>query len=163
MEPVTVAQAKLYMNIDSDYTEMDGIISDLITSAREWIEQYTGLSLIEKDLTAYVKESAYEIPNGPVIQIDGLKDLEGTDVQYTKIGPSDYPVIYLTRYPAVISYKAGYAEGKVPSPIIEAIKMLTQTNYENRESFVVGQTINEAPNGVISKIQPYSRSGGLFL
>ena len=50
-EPVTLQEAKDYMRISSNAE--DSLIEELITSARERIEKFTGLSLGEKTLRAY--------------------------------------------------------------------------------------------------------------
>lgn len=163
MEPISLSEAKSYMEIDQDYTEKDSLISLLIQSSREWIEKYCSISLTETELTHFSDKARIEIPGGPVSEITGVKDIEGNDVVFSYIRTGDHPWIIVASTPVIISYTAGYSAENVPAPLREAILMLTQTNFENRESFVVGQTVNQIPTGVLSKIQPYSRSGGLFL
>lgn len=41
-EPVTLAEAKLHLDIARD--DQDSMIASMITAAREWVENYTGLS-----------------------------------------------------------------------------------------------------------------------
>ncbi len=43
-EPVTLSEAKAHARVDVD--DDDGVITDLITAAREWVEQNTGRCLI---------------------------------------------------------------------------------------------------------------------
>jgi uncharacterized phiE125 gp8 family phage protein len=53
-EPLTLADAKSYMKID--FNDEDTLITTLITSAREQLESYLGLSLVEKNLTVQINK-----------------------------------------------------------------------------------------------------------
>lgn len=48
IEPVTLAEMKLHLRAYGSDTSEDALISSLITSAREWVEQYTGRALIDQ-------------------------------------------------------------------------------------------------------------------
>ena len=45
-EPVTLAEARLHLRLDSDFTADDDLIEVLIQSAREAAEQELGVALI---------------------------------------------------------------------------------------------------------------------
>jgi uncharacterized phiE125 gp8 family phage protein len=92
VEPVTLAEVKNYLRIEgfidsteslsSEYDDDDELIDDLITSARERLEEYTGLSFIPK--TYYIEftnlAGNFEIPFGPVNEIIYLYDDEGDSI-----------------------------------------------------------------------------------
>jgi hypothetical protein len=69
-EPVTVEEMKTLMGYKG--TDMDSRIRDLITVAREWLENRTGLSCVSKEYTAYFEKGDrdssgwYELPVSPV-------------------------------------------------------------------------------------------------
>lgn len=91
-EPLTVQEVKNYLrlegfidqseSISSDFNDDDAIIEDLIRSARERIEEFTGLSLIPKTWEIEFTNLAgnFEIPFGPVNQIVYLKDDMGESI-----------------------------------------------------------------------------------
>lgn len=162
MEPITVIEAKRYMRIDVTYLLEDEEIAGFITSARQWCEKYTGLSFVPKQLEIYSDKGVIDIPYGPITSIVSVKDDQGTDITYRKAG-LHHPRVF-TNCGAYITVKAGYSE--LPEELKTAVKMLTATLYENRENFVTlekSESIQSLPFGVISLLQPFSRSGGLFL
>lgn len=50
-EPVSLADMKAYLRLESGVTADDDLISDLITEAREWVEDYTEQKLITQTIT----------------------------------------------------------------------------------------------------------------
>jgi uncharacterized phiE125 gp8 family phage protein len=91
-EPLTVAEVKNYLrlegfidqseSISSDFNDDDALIAELIRSARERIEEFTGLSLIPKTWEIEFTNLAgnFEIPFGPVNTILNVKDDEGDSI-----------------------------------------------------------------------------------
>jgi hypothetical protein len=70
-EPVTHDEVKTFMGYPSSDTSQDSLIDTIITSAREWFESKTGLSIVSKDYKAYFdrgdcNEGWYELPISPV-------------------------------------------------------------------------------------------------
>ncbi len=47
-EPITLAEMKLHLRTFASDTDEDDLISALITSAREWVENYTGRALMDQ-------------------------------------------------------------------------------------------------------------------
>jgi hypothetical protein len=47
-EPVTLAEAKIHLRTFASDTSEDNLISQLITSARQWAEEYTGRALVDQ-------------------------------------------------------------------------------------------------------------------
>lgn len=162
MSVVTVDQAKLYMRMDLTYTLEDGLIEDMIKAAEQWCEAYTGSSFTLKDLTRFAKNTRTEL-TAPVDSITSVLGVGGALVDYIYADG----VIYLNcGSSGMVSYKAGYKAGELPQPIVDAVKMMVSTLYENREDYVIGersQTLIKSPIGITDLLRPYSRVGGLFL
>ena len=71
-EPVSVAEAKAYMGYPANETSQDTTITNMIKTAREFVEQRTSLSLVSKQYKAYFTEDDredgwYELPVSPVL------------------------------------------------------------------------------------------------
>jgi len=109
VEPVTLQEAKDYMRISSD-SEND-LIEELITSARERIEKFTGLSLGEKTLRAYwfYFHVPQEIPYGPVTLIDSVVNDEDVALEYTARGLQYKMLEAYSTVGLTIEYEAGFA------------------------------------------------------
>ena len=80
--PVTLAEAKLYMKIDT--TAEDAIIESLIEMATDICEIYTGRWFIERSATAHVdniRQSKFEaapfveIARAPILTVTSVKEL----------------------------------------------------------------------------------------
>lgn len=162
MSVITVDQAKLYMRMDLTYTLEDELIEDMIKTAEQWCEAYTGLSFTLRDLTKFAKNTRTEL-TAPVDSITSVLGVGGTLVEYIYTDE----VIYLNcGSSGLVSYKAGYKAGELPEPIKDAVKMMVSTIYENRDDYVIGersQTLIKSPIGVTDLLRPYSRVGGLFI
>ena len=156
VEPVTLQEAKDYMRISSD-SEND-LIEELITSARERIEKFTGLSLGEKTLRAYwfYYHVPQEIPYGPVTLIESVVDDNDVALEYTARG-LQYKVLeaYSTQG-LVIEYEAGFAVA--PKGLKLAILKQVSTDYENRENYVVGEMAYELSSDARRQAMPYCRN-----
>lgn len=133
-EPVTVAEFKNYAKIDTGSLD-DTIIADLITTAREQCEDYSGLSIINRTVTAILNNSCGGIflPYCPYIAMISARDSDGNIID-----PANYTISGLL-FPQLISpnddritlvYTAGY--GLPPSRIKTAILQQTFFLYENR-------------------------------
>lgn len=48
VEPVSLSKAKNFLRLDDDFTNDDDLITTLIVAAREAVEAFTGLSLVQK-------------------------------------------------------------------------------------------------------------------
>lgn len=121
------------------------------------------------------------IPLPPLIEVLSIKYIDAHDaeqtfdpVNYLVVGEGDRGRVFLRSgksWPVLgagqpegvkIRFRAGYVDGSVsppaaavPAPIIAAIKLLTATLYENRESVVIGQTAIELPWAAKALLQPY--------
>jgi len=122
VEPLTVSEVKNYLRLEgfidsseslsSEFNDDDVLIADLIRSARERMEEFTGLSLIPKtwEIEFTNLNGNFEIPFGPVLDILNLKDDEGDS-----ISTDDYSTSFnmrVLKYPKwenmTMQYEAGY-------------------------------------------------------
>jgi len=92
VEPVTNDQVKTFMGYPSTDTSQDTIIDRMITSAREWLEGRTALSLISKSYKAYFEpedadEGWYELPVSPVLALPAITVvMNGIDTTFQQRG-----------------------------------------------------------------------------
>jgi len=164
-EPITVAEAKLFMRIDSDYTYDDTVIELLISANREFLEGELGLSLVPKTNLKYkfTKPCCGQcvntyIPYGPVNSISATYISDGGAYELVNAGPDEYYPYYRLTNSVNITYTAGDWRGNFPAGLKLALLMLVATNYENRENFVVGETVNEVTQNALNMAWKFSRN-----
>ena len=151
-EPVTLAEQKAHMNMffetsgAYDFTDDNNYITNLIITARQLLEKYTGLSFGTKTLRAILRNECggQEIPAGPNIVVTSVKDIDGnTYAVYTSNTSGHTYRLSGNQYKSFISpflcyldvsYTAGYGAGKLPYPLKQAIMMQVQFMYDNRGS-----------------------------
>jgi len=138
-EPVTVAEFKNYAKIDTGSLE-DTIITDMIITAREQCEDYLGVSIINRTVTAILNNSCGGIflPYCPFISMVSVRDSEGEIIDTDNYTLSNKGISGML-FPQLLepwderitlSYTAGY--GIPPSRIKTAILQQTFFLYENR-------------------------------
>lgn len=175
-EPVTLAEAKLHLRVDSDDTSQDSLITQLIVAARTMCEGFTRRAFYSQTWD-YV---ASGFPDGDDPILLGKPPLQTvTSLQYIDtagalqtFASANYTadtatidgairLVYGASWPTVreqynavrISFVAGYATG-TPAPIVAAIKLLVGHLYEHRESVVTGTIVSELPT-VKALLGPY--------
>lgn len=151
-EPVTTAEVKLHLRLTSDTTE-DSLITNLITSAREYCENYTGRALatqtIEMLLDSF-SSSSIELPMPPLQSITSVK-YKDSDGAETTMDAADYIVDtdsdvgrivlpYGSSWPSFVPYPANpirirYVGGYTTAPktIKQAMLLLIGYWYANRD------------------------------
>jgi uncharacterized phiE125 gp8 family phage protein len=156
VEPVTLQEAKDYMRISSE-SEND-LIEELITSARERIEKYTGLSLGLKTLKAYwfYFHIPAEIPYGPVTAINSVVDDNDVELEYTARGLQYKTLEAYSTQGLAIEYEAGFAV--VPKGLKLAILKQVSTDYENRENYSIYDQAYELSSDARRQAMPYCRN-----
>lgn len=76
-EPITLAEAKAFMQIDADYASDDNQINIAISAARERLEQYLNIGLANRDVTIEWNGFELELPLTPNFAIVSLSDKDG--------------------------------------------------------------------------------------
>lgn len=147
-EPVTLAEVKDYaLRLTGTYD--DTKLTELITEARMWIEKYTGLYIIQREITVALLNQAgcIELP-GPIIGSVALTDKDdvaiGTD-DYTIIG-SEIETEFCDRINA--TYNVGYTSA--PKWVKNAVYAYIAWRYDNR-----GDEGGGSPEAAAAICRPY--------
>jgi uncharacterized phiE125 gp8 family phage protein len=162
VEPVSVAEAKAHLRVDSD--EDNFYIASLLSSAREWVEVYLDRTLIQTQWTVRLDGfpiDDIELPRPPMSQTQTAvvitytseagavatlsSDLYRVDRSATPgvvrpLQTGNWPSHMDDANAVTITWWAGYgADGKsTPAPIRHAILMLVGFWFENRSAVNVG-------------------------
>jgi len=155
-EPVTLDEAKLFARVDEDVD--DALVDALIASARQCVEEETGIALMPQTRDAFLnvapESKEFELSWRPIQSVTYIKALneDGTDTEIDstdilldganarigiKTGADIFPLaIGDQRFNGfVIRYVSGYADAAtVPEWAKTAIKMLVAHWYEHREA-----------------------------
>ena len=173
-EPLTLAEAKLYLRVDSD--SEDDLITALIKAARLQVENKTYRMLISQTWDLILDKS--DIGDGelliykqPITAISSVKyyDINNTEQTLSstayqtevnsnpaKVNIISMPSIYNRLGAVTIRFVAGYANaGAVPQDIKQAMYFLIGHLYENRQAVVTGTQVNEMPMSVEYLLEPY--------
>jgi uncharacterized phiE125 gp8 family phage protein len=150
-EPISLAEAKLQLRVD-DTTE-DALVTDLIATARQHIEQYCSIRLVVGAATmTFACFAALErLTLAPVTAVTELRYLDVAGVEQTldsatyelvnvdadplrpmvrlKVGAS-WPTIRSAVDAVRVTATAGYAAA--PLPVVLAMKRLISLWYDNR-------------------------------
>lgn len=127
VEPVSRAEAKLWLRVDADLTEDDALIDALIAAARKKVEDFTGRQLITATWRLTLDgfpgegrngdgcgiEDGWRVycPNPPLIAVSSIVYAEQSAGTSTTLAASDYRVD-AAREPGVI--EPTYDEGAWP-------------------------------------------------
>lgn len=184
VEPLSLTEVKLDRAVE--HTLHDDLLSGLIASAREYVENYCSLSLVyqTRELLLDGFESVIELPYGPVQSLLTFQYIN-TDGVLTAVASTDY-VTLIQRYNAEVmpayskyfptpryeagavrlTYTAGYpiAAGSpsdytsgIPPGLKTAMKLLIGGWYEFRES-VAERAPTEVPMAVTHLLGQHRRS-----
>jgi uncharacterized phiE125 gp8 family phage protein len=183
VEPVSLAEARAHLRIETFGSPAahpdDDQIELMITSAREWCEQYTGRAFAEQTIdVAYddFPENEIAIPLSPCTSITSVKYADTSNVEQTVssslYGLDDFskPNFVVLTPDAVwpttnggannvkIRAVVGDAPEDTPFPVKSAILLIVGNLYENRQEDQLGTSrasFNSLPMGVFNLLQPY--------
>ena len=156
-EPVSRTETKLHLRVD--VTTDDTLIDSLIQASREYVENYTRRSFVQRTYRADFDHFDGEIrlPFGPVIAVSHVKYYTAASPSVlTTLAASNYELVRgvvcqsaTGTYPSVdsvynavqVTYTAGYAStsspfdaaSDVPAAVKSAILLTIGDLYENRE------------------------------
>ena len=168
-EPVTLAEAKLWLRIDDGDTDQDAEILLLIIAMRERAEELTGRSFVQRTLEMWMDDFPADevifLPHGPVISVESvsyldadgaLQVLDGSPSSWQEdlVGhPARISPLYGTNWPNAregygavrVQYVAGYANANaIPRQVRLWMQTRIATFYEQREQVMVGN-LSELP------------------
>lgn len=191
VEPITLAEARSHLRIDAFGSPPshpdDDYIEELISSAREWTEDYLRRGLATKTIDiVFDSFDDIVIPLQPVQSITSIKYQDVNDVQqtvpntvyklntfngdvvlkYNQSWPSAYPEEGVIIVRAVVGYTTGQSPDTepMPFPIKAAMLLIIGNLYENRQQDLLSNTrmtFNSLPMGVYNLIQPYRLGLGM--
>lgn len=118
-----------------NFTGDDTLLTELITAARQMIEEKAGLSIISHKWEAYLTNlcGRIEIPFGPNVNILSMYDCNGNAIaptNYKLVGNMWKNLVYPKEKDLKVTYTAGYTE--VPKGVKTAIMRMATYLYENR-------------------------------
>lgn len=174
-EPILLAEALLHLRVSGSVDNT--LIQDLITVARETAENITNRALATQTLTLsmdYFPPGNIRLPRPPLVTVSSIKYKDSTGLIDTLWPAANYIVdiakepgevslAYGIQYPVFtpyptsaikIIYIAGYTTD-CPLSIKQAMLILISHWYENREEYIVGQTINKVPRTVDDLLANY--------
>lgn len=150
-EPVTLEELKAHLAIDFD--DHDALLNSLLKSARQTVEKYCAVSLVETTRKARWEQlTTAEIPYGPVTAIvdESSYTIEGLIGDFPSIVSDGESVV-------TIEYTAGYVE--VPEPLKLAIMKLATDNFSQRTGISIEGARNM--NDWRKTAAPFSRKSWL--
>lgn len=135
-EPVTLPEVKDYaLRLTGTYDDIP--LTELITEARMWVEQYTGLYILQREITvALLNQAGCITLPGPIIGDITLTDKDGEDIStddYTIVG-NEIETCFEDRINA--TYNVGYTTA--PRWVKQAIYAYIAWAYENRGDEAAG-------------------------
>lgn len=154
-EPLSVEAAKLYLRVTHD--EEDGLIQELISSARQLVEELTGRSLVAHRWVYHQRawRAWWWLPRAaPLEAIESAQYWDLADAPHPMVPGVDYvmepdwprrltlrlqpwpPLSQVRAWPIEIVYRTGAAD--LPA-LDQAIRLLVAHWYESRELVVSAQ------------------------
>lgn len=163
-EPLSLTQVKKHLRLiveDTDvYTQEDDLLNVLISVARQMVEETTNRKLMPAEYDYLVDERSFDdslaIPLWPIREVQGVLYFDDSGSEQTlssdyyeftdfidndKInfldGAEAFTISSTMRYPVVVQVAVGYESvDEIPKPIIQAMLLMINHWYENREDSV---------------------------
>ena len=166
-EPLTLAEAKLHLQLEDSFTDDDELISGFIGTAREMAEHITGRALVTQQwrysVDAFPADSL-ELPLPKLQSVQAVSYLDNNGTRQT-LANTEYDVItdelvgriipaYGKSWPSCrnhpgsvrVDYTCGYgAASDVPFSIKQWMKLMIRAAYDNRSAIVEGQSMRDIP------------------
>lgn len=144
--------------MDADFNEDDSLLTGLITSERQRLENHLNVAivprngLVYKSLSSNCNSRAVRLPfNQQITSIVSVKDLDGNDV--TNVITPGFDKAYINGS-AIITYNVtGYA----PEAIKTAIKRLVGTAYKFRED-LQNEQVDKLQVNAFASVDSYSNN-----
>lgn len=185
-EPLTLAQVKEYLKLESDFTDEDFVLNNLISDARIFAEKRCCRSIIKQVRTQYMDGfplcDSIQIMYGPLFDnVVAVRYYDDNDTLQV-MSPSDYwvdstsdigRVVVKNSWPSVksrpnaveIEYNAGYGESPsdVPASLRTAMMYYIAHFYENRVPETVGVVIGKFSITIDNLLSRYTTFQNGFL
>ncbi len=172
---ISLAEAKAFLRVDSDYDDDDAYITSLIGVATNVVEQFTRRRLITQTYNIYYDEFPpfMDLQVGNVANVTHVKyyDTDNTlqtldTSQYDvdiRVKPGriyqaedgNFPDTYERANSVEVEFVVGSAASDVEDAIKQAMYIVIGRYYENRQDVVMGTQVNELPLMVEHLLTPY--------
>ena len=172
---ISLAQAKAFLRIDSDYDDDDSYITSLINVATSVVEEYTRRRLITQTYNLFYDEFPpyIDLQIGDVASVTHIKYYDTDNTQQTlatseydvdtvirpgriyQAETGDFPNTYERPNAVEVEFIVGATAADIPAPIIQAIYITLGRYYENRQDVVLGTQVQELPLMVEYLLTPY--------
>lgn len=154
-EPITLAEAKAQLRVESDFTDDDTWITTAITVVREQVEALTNRALLPQSFELALDgfEDEIQLPKPPFSSLTSIQyydedeTLQTLASSYYLVNDFAEPAVVTKKtnqtYPSTfdrpdavrIAFSAGYADAdSVPTSIKQAMLMLLTDLYDNRSA-----------------------------
>jgi uncharacterized phiE125 gp8 family phage protein len=173
--PISLAEAKSFLRIDSDFDDDNTYITSLINVATSMVEEFTRRRLITQTFNIFYDEFPpyIDLQIGEVASVTHIKYYDESNALQTlaasnydvdtKIRPGriyqsedgDFPNTYERPNAVEVEFIVGAAASDIPAPIIQAIYIIIGRYFENRQDVVMGTQVNEVPLMVNHLLTPY--------
>ena len=173
--PISLAQAKTFLRVDSSFDDDNSYITSLINVATQQVETFTRRRLLPQTYNLYHDyfPSYIDLQVGPIISVSSIKYFDNNNVEQTlattqydvddKVKPGriyesengSFPDTYDRPNAINIEFIVGDNIANIPQPIIQAIYIIIGRYYENRQDVVIGTQANELPLMVEYLLTPY--------
>lgn len=126
-ETITLEEAKQYLKVDFTETANDAVITGLISAARAWAEDRTGLSLVPAEVTAILQNdiSGMALPftrYDMVIEDLVVKDKDGNVIEVENYTLKGNEIFQYSHSEIHLTYSTGYDEDTLPPNLRTGIK-----------------------------------------
>ena len=172
---ISLAEAKAFLRVDSDYDDDNSYITSLIGVATNVVEQFTRRRLITQTYNIYYDEFPpyMDLQVGNVASVTHVKyyDTDNTlqtldTSQYDvdiRVKPGriyqaedgNFPDTYERANSVEVEFVVGSAASDVEDAIKQAMYIVIGRYYENRQDVVMGTQVNELPLMVEHLLTPY--------
>jgi len=173
--PISLAEAKSFLRIDSDFDDDNTYITSLINVATSMVEEFTRRRLITQTFNIFYDEFPpyIDLQIGEVASVTHIKYYDTSNALQTlatsnydvdtKIRPGriyqsedgDFPNTYERPNAVEVEFVVGASASDIPAPIIQAIYIIVGRYYENRQDVVTGTIVSELPLMVNHLLTPY--------
>lgn len=155
VEILDLADVKEHLYIDLANTSFDTVLASLTIQTRQYIEEITALSLIDRVVTVLMDyESPFTIPYGPITLWDSSLNKTAINEYTLLVDNDDYEIDFgrfkwYSGYGVIkLIYEAGYTDITLPAGLKLAWLNEIARRFEHRGDAVIIKDTNEL-------VQPY--------
>ena len=150
---ISLAEAKAFLRVDSDYDDDNTYITSLINVATQVVEEFTRRRLMTQTYNIFYDETNNSIQTLAASNYDVDTKVRPGRIYESENG--DFPNTFERPNAIEVEFVVGSAASDVPAPIVQAMYIVIGRYYENRQDVVMGTQVNELPLMVEHLLTPY--------